>query len=774
MMKKLLCALLVLVACLFLMACEDNTPYIGENGNWWIGEEDLGVQAQGPQGEKGETGEKGDKGNRGPSGDDGESVTVTDVKVISDGITDTYTIYFSDGTTTTLTVTNGEDGEKGDKGDKGNPGYNGDTPYIGKNGNWWVGNKDTGVLADYSQEGKKISDGLEFETITKNGVAGMIVTDYQGTDTDVVIPSYVGAVPVIAIAREAFEDNDEITSVLFSKNTVYLEEYAFNGCDSLSSVDFNGAQIEKIPSYAFRNTALKSVELPEQTTYLGDYAFSGTYLSKINYENIVYFGSYCLNKYFGHGGDYVYLTSDVEYVGSYAFEGVFVFAEHASKPTAWSSSPAGSGEWEVVTYGCKRNEDYIYSVNEASATVHYYIGDEKRIEIPQKIETYDVTRIGYGFGSMGYNRYAYYIDLADDEIITPSEVVSALTILEAVKIPNGVSEIDYGTFFGIGTMIFVPETVTKMSRLDGFENEEIPIYQYYAFEDNEYPAFYEGFIANDSIASSTTWIESYRTALDVPFDKVKYNPKNKCYYYDELIGYSLLASMDYTSENLVISSTFDGSKVHTIRTNAIVGLEIVRTIKLEDGITKIQGKAFRYLDNIIFIYIPDSVTVINAYGFNGVDCDYYLIEASSKPSEWDSYWNSNSSASIQYSVDYSNVEDIEANDNFIYFTSSNEATLIKYIGSSSTIKIPRVLDGKTVTTIKTGFLSSSGIRYLYIPSSVTKIESKAITNTSTSTFYFYCEASSQPSTWASDFYYNSYYSSSTRYVTFSWDKELDY
>ena len=35
------------------------SPYIGENGNWFVGELDTGVQAQGAQGLKGEQGPKG-------------------------------------------------------------------------------------------------------------------------------------------------------------------------------------------------------------------------------------------------------------------------------------------------------------------------------------------------------------------------------------------------------------------------------------------------------------------------------------------------------------------------------------------------------------------------------------------------------------------------------------------------------------------------------------------------------------------------------------------
>ena len=38
------------------------SPYIGENGNWFVGELDMGVQARGAQGPKGEQGPKGDTG----------------------------------------------------------------------------------------------------------------------------------------------------------------------------------------------------------------------------------------------------------------------------------------------------------------------------------------------------------------------------------------------------------------------------------------------------------------------------------------------------------------------------------------------------------------------------------------------------------------------------------------------------------------------------------------------------------------------------------------
>ena len=76
---------------------DGNTPFIGENGNWWIGGTDTGVKAAGEKGEKGDTGEKGETG---ASGKDGN------------------------------------------------------TPFIGENGNWWIGGTDTGVKAT-GEKGEK-------------------------------------------------------------------------------------------------------------------------------------------------------------------------------------------------------------------------------------------------------------------------------------------------------------------------------------------------------------------------------------------------------------------------------------------------------------------------------------------------------------------------------------------------------------------------------------------------------------------------------------------
>ena len=100
---------------------------IGSSGNWVVDGVDTGISARGPAGE---------------NGNGIESI----VKTATNGLIDTYTITYTDGTTSTFVVVNGENGQRGPQ---GLPGDDGHTPVvtIGENGNWFVDGTDTGVSA---------------------------------------------------------------------------------------------------------------------------------------------------------------------------------------------------------------------------------------------------------------------------------------------------------------------------------------------------------------------------------------------------------------------------------------------------------------------------------------------------------------------------------------------------------------------------------------------------------------------------------------------------
>lgn len=113
------------------------SPYVGENGTWWIGTTDTGVKAEGK---------------------DGESAYIR------------YGTWWFGNTNTGVSVT-ATDGQTPRVGTNGNwwigsvdtgiraTGRDGMTPFIGLNGHWWLGSTDTGVSA-YGQ--------VDVEDLTKD------------------------------------------------------------------------------------------------------------------------------------------------------------------------------------------------------------------------------------------------------------------------------------------------------------------------------------------------------------------------------------------------------------------------------------------------------------------------------------------------------------------------------------------------------------------------------------------------------------------------------
>ncbi len=146
----LLVAVLVAASSAFV-SCKDNdadsqTELLSKIANLQSQIENLKLQvgpqgpagAQGPQGEKGEKGETGATGATGAQGPQGEAGLTPFI-----GDNGNWWI----GTTDTGVKAQGETGATGATGAQGPQGEAGLTPFIGDNGNWWIGTTDTGVKA---------------------------------------------------------------------------------------------------------------------------------------------------------------------------------------------------------------------------------------------------------------------------------------------------------------------------------------------------------------------------------------------------------------------------------------------------------------------------------------------------------------------------------------------------------------------------------------------------------------------------------------------------
>ena len=806
-MKKLLYFLLTMlfiVSVFMFVSCSSNIPYIGDNGNWWVGESDLGVPAQGPQGPQGSQGEPGVPGSQGvqgiqgPQGEPGtagSSVTVVSVsKTKTEGLVDTYTIQFSDGTKTEFTVTNGSDGEtvyitsvEKESSDGLEDSYkivfsdnsvkyfsvtngsDGLTPYISENGNWWIGDVDTGVFADYEKENDIpltfYSIGLEYKAVTLSGKSGFVVTGWNDLDLDdnyiyslyseeelrylyssegymnghLVIPDFIGSIPVIGVADNAGLNFGKVT---LSKNSIYLGYGAFYNCSYLKEIDFNNSKITCIPSDCFIGTKLQNIDLPDTVTYLLDYAFKDVPLTSIDLSNVKYIGYRALTGLKGS----VYLPDTIEYVGDQALSNCLVYLGHDSIPNSWGSKISLIDN-KNIALNCSVSDYYVYGKDGQTVTVYSYLGTQDVVEVPATIEGTTVTKIGYGFANK------------------MSEEVK-VKLPSYVKLPNTIKYIDRYAFNYSETFVSVPESIECVSAESGY-------LAFYGFEGETIPKICEYWIGDSDIYTLTPdqyrdEVRGVRFSLKNDPASIEYDETVRKFYKKDLYGYSLIAVMGCSTSNLVVNSQFNGYAVYMVGTDAFGSIcmiteedgeldiddNVVETLTFESGITKLQTGSIKCKAKKVFI--PKSVTTINAYAFKSVDVFY--VEASSKPDEWDTYW-ANNNQNIYYGV-----KELFSNYGFTYIVNQQDKVeLVKY-NFHSDLYIPRTLNGLTVVKIHSGFYTEAGSMTVYIPSCVTTIDPKAFYISSGNSYsYFYIEASSKPDGWASNWALNNNYNTQYNY-----------
>lgn len=806
-MKKFFFLLALLLA-LLLTSCSSITPYIGENGNWWVGDEDLGVSAQGPQGEKGSTGLRGPKGEAGKNGKDGKdgedgkdgtSVTVTSVKKTkSEGAIDTYTIYFSDGKTTTFTVQNGVDGKtitiasvekigteglldtykvtfsdasyhtftvkNGEDGTcvtvesigKTNSvglvdtyeivfsdgtrstfsvtnGRDGDTPYIGINGNWWIGDEDTGVSATIENMDRVGTDGLLFRMTIRGGVAGYEVYGYSGTETDIVIPNYIFEMPVVSIMQNALPTS--ITSLSISSNTEYLPE--FEEYTNLRSFDFNNAPVSVLADKMFCGCDnLREIKNYGNIEVISRYAFAETQIVGFDFSNVTSIGAYAFDdcnitgylssapkpKYF------IYIPSNVTEIGENAFDDDLA-VYYAGASASYTS--------DLLYLNVKHSESgYYYIDNGLDVSIVSYDGESTAIVIPKTIDNKPVTAIA---------DYAFY----------------ANPYVERVEIPDSVKTVGKGTFYLCKNLygVFVPSSVESCGSFSFFD--DFLEMQEYGFENTtiffEATSFdYPGGVTAPSQLGLVKYMVGVKPAEIVA--------DSTCVYIKKLASYDVVTIKNNPGA-VIVPAFLNGLPVSRINTYALCGNTLTRMVTLSKGIDKISKQAFYKSSSLYIVNVPSSVDIVNYYAFYSLsDCEIH-VEAAAIPTEWDSSW--------YYSIDgyiLNSQADYSTDGIFLYEIVDEKLYIRKYllpIATQSPIIIPEKIDGKTVYGVRSYAFegkvsSSSSNRYIFvIPSTITVMEQYAI-NIAYS-YYSYAElymsvedSSGIPSTWHSSWYYTYY------------------
>ena len=263
---------------LTLASCSSNNgPYIGENGNWFVNNEDTGIPAKGQNGQDGKDGANGTDGVDGTNGSTpeiGENgnwwIAGQDTGIPAtgaagqDGIDGTSPNIGDNGNWWIGTVDTGIQAQ----GEPGKDGENGLTPFIGSNGNWWIGTQDTGIKAEakapeitIGDNGNWFIDGQDTGMPSKgedgeDGDKIEIIGGYwyiNGENTWVKAEGTDGSTPTITIGDNG---NWFIDGFDTGKSAVNLDYYTV-------TLDLNGGTVEDMMSFQDTYTVREGHTIPE-------------------------------------------------------------------------------------------------------------------------------------------------------------------------------------------------------------------------------------------------------------------------------------------------------------------------------------------------------------------------------------------------------------------------------------------------------------------------------------------------------------------------------
>lgn len=109
-------------------------------------------------------------------------------------------------------------------------------------------------------------------------------TGYNGTATEIIIPSEAYGMPVTALSGNAFNTDDQVVSVYVPDGVISIKDRTFQRCRNLEKVVLPDG-LTSIGSWAFGDCVkLKEINIPDTVTAIDQYAFS--YCSSLEEVNI--------------------------------------------------------------------------------------------------------------------------------------------------------------------------------------------------------------------------------------------------------------------------------------------------------------------------------------------------------------------------------------------------------------------------------------------------------------------------------------------------------
>lgn len=457
-----------------------------------------------------------------------------------------------------------------------------------------------GYAGLYNKVPSSNGSGYTYRFLSANTIA---ITDYNGYDTEVTIPSKIDGYTVTGVENM---DTSNVRKIVMPDTVTYIGESAF--ADSSDGVPLEEVVLSKnlktIGPWAFSGCLeLKSIDIPESVNEIENGAFSGCYsLKNFNVSQNTNFGDCVFGNY--PWTSIPALNDDYN---------VWLYDENASDFFVWNGclfAYRGSSKTPVIPSGvCGIGDEVFENSDITGVTIPEgvrYINNGafknctslKNVKIPKSVQKIG----GYAFyecSSLSSVTFSVGLKSIEDNAFGYCEA------LKKVVLPEGLEKLD-GAFYGCYNL----ENITFPSSLSEIDSERSAIYD---------TKWYENIAYGDPIYCGGLFL-GFKYNYTVPHENIKINSTytvragtktvymNKCCYVDKLTTLNLpdgLKSLTIKSPTNV-NSNYKITKLtvpESVDYVDIEGMYDLKTIKLPTT-AKLDAGCFMNCPAIESLTIP--------------------------------------------------------------------------------------------------------------------------------------------------------------------------
>ncbi len=368
-----------------------------------------------------------------------------------------------------------------------------------------------------------LENGIEYDIWLYEDGESVEITDYTGTEKNVVIPETINGVPVKKISTFCCYNNEVIESLVIPDSVTEIYGCAFAGCDNLKSVTlpkypeiFDGTTFKYTPFYdelikslgnepyisngvlVFAKHVTGDYVVPDTVKSISQSAFSGGKITSVTIpESITFLDRYafsCCDNLVS-----VALPETIEFIGRDCFEGCDLLES--------INIPESVTEIEEYAFGRtkwlenRQSENPIVIVNNILIDGSAATGE---VVIPKGVDIVshcfygneNITKVTIPEGITEIPENCFYECTALEEVILPESVTlidsfafNGCTALKKVNITENVEDIYYGAFYSCPSLAEI--TIPKHLDVSWFATHNLG--KNYSYEGAEYETtIYQG------------------------------------------------------------------------------------------------------------------------------------------------------------------------------------------------------------------------------------------------------------------------------------------